>query len=52
MAENFNIFDFEITEDDMRKIRALDTGKSDIVDFRSAEMSEFFVNYTKEHGEV
>lgn len=52
MAENFNIFDFEISKDDMEKIRALDTGKSAIVDFRAPEMSEFFVNYTKEHGEV
>lgn len=52
MAENFNILDFEISEDDMEKIRALDTGKSTIVDFRAPEMSEFFVNYTKEHGEV
>lgn len=52
MTENFNIFDFEISKDDMEKIRALDTGKSAIVDFRAPEMSEFFVNYTKEHGEV
>ena len=28
MEENFNIFDFELKEDDLNKIRALDTGKS------------------------
>ena len=29
MIENFNIFDFELSEDDMNKIKSMDTGKSD-----------------------
>ena len=26
MSENFNIFDFELSEDDMKKIKQLETG--------------------------
>ena len=29
MIENFNIFDFELSSDDMNKIKSMDTGKSD-----------------------
>jgi diketogulonate reductase-like aldo/keto reductase len=28
MEQNFNVFDFELNEDDMAKIEALDTGES------------------------
>lgn len=35
IAENFNIFDFELTQDDMGKIAALDTGESPIFDHRN-----------------
>lgn len=28
MIENFNIFDFELSADDMDKIKSMDTGKS------------------------
>lgn len=45
MEENFNIFDFELTEDDLNKIRTLDTGKSLFCDHYSPEFTEFIVNY-------
>ena len=45
MEENFNIFDFELSEDDLNKIRALDTGKSLFCDHYSPEFVEFIVNY-------
>lgn len=45
MEENFNIFDFELTEEDLNKIRTLDTGKSLFCDHYSPEFVEFIVNY-------
>ena len=45
MEENFNLFDFELTEDDLNKIRTLDTGKSLFCDHYSPEFTEFIVNY-------
>ena len=45
MEENFNIFDFELAEDDLNKIRALDTGKSLFCDHYSPEFVKFIVNY-------
>jgi 2,5-diketo-D-gluconate reductase A len=38
MAENFAIFDFELTPEDMQAIAALDTGKSAFFDHRDPEM--------------
>lgn len=38
MAENFTIFDFELTEDEMRSIATLDTGKSSFFDHRDPAM--------------
>lgn len=45
MEENFNIFDFELSSDDLDKIRALDTGKSLFCDHYSPEFVEFIANY-------
>ena len=45
MEENFDIFDFELTEDDLNKIRTLDTGKSLFCDHYSPEFVDFIVNY-------
>lgn len=45
MEQNFNIFDFELAEDDMNKIRSLDMGKSLFIDHRSPETVDFLVNY-------
>jgi 2,5-diketo-D-gluconate reductase A len=38
MAENFAIFDFELTEDEMRSITTLDTGTSSFFDHRDPAM--------------
>lgn len=38
MAENFTIFDFELTDDEMRSIATLDTGKSSFFDHRDPAM--------------
>lgn len=40
MAENLHILDFELTDDDMAQIAALDTGKSAFFDRRDPEMVE------------
>ncbi|WP_433445297.1 aldo/keto reductase [Nonomuraea sp. CA-141351] len=34
MAENFDVFDFELTDDQMSRIAALDTGASQFFDHR------------------
>ena len=38
MVENFTIFDFELTDDEMRSMAALDTGKSSFFDHRDPAM--------------
>lgn len=47
MAENFDIFDFALTEDDMAKIATLDQGETAFMDHRTADVAERF-NTTKE----
>jgi len=41
MAENFNIFDFELDGDDMAKIATLETGESLFFDHRDPKMVKF-----------
>jgi len=41
MAENFNIFDFELDGDDMERIATLDTGESLFFDHRDPKMVKF-----------
>lgn len=43
MKENFNIFDFKLTEEDMAVIQALDTGKSLFFSHQEAATVDFFV---------
>ena len=43
MAENFDIFDFELTDKDMEKIKELETGVP-IVEVDNPEFIEFVVN--------
>jgi diketogulonate reductase-like aldo/keto reductase len=38
MAENFNVFDFELTPDEMSSIATLDTGTSSFFDHRDPKM--------------
>jgi 2,5-diketo-D-gluconate reductase A len=45
MQENFNIFDFQLSDDDMATIRTLDTGASVFFDHRSAETAELFMTW-------
>ncbi len=47
MEENFNIFDFELKEDDLNKIRALDTGKSLFFSHYDPNTVEFFASLGK-----
>lgn len=42
MAENFNIFDFELTVDDMSEIAALDTDKTQFIDHKDPEGVKWF----------
>ena len=41
MAENFSIWDFVLTDEDMAAIAALDLGRSEIIDHGSAETARF-----------
>jgi 2,5-diketo-D-gluconate reductase A len=42
MAENFDVFDFELSEGDVAQIAALDTGASVFFDHRTAEAAKMF----------
>lgn len=47
MEENFHIFDFELSEEDMNKIRVLDTGKSLFFSHYDPETVEFLTGLGK-----
>lgn len=42
MAENFDVFDFTLTEEDMDEIRKLDKSSSLFFDHADSEMVEWF----------
>lgn len=45
MRENFNIFDFELSEDEMQQIATLDTGKSLFFDHHDAATTRMFMGW-------
>jgi 2,5-diketo-D-gluconate reductase A len=48
MAENFNVFDFALTDEDMAKIAALDTKTSSFFSHQDPAMVEWFVQMVEE----
>lgn len=48
MKENFNVFDFELSDEDMAAISLLDTGESQFFDHRDPNMVEWFVKMVEE----
>lgn len=47
MEQNFNIFDFELSEDDMQKIRGLDTEKSLFFSHHDPEIVQMIINLVR-----
>ena len=47
MEENFNVFDFKLTEEDMEKIKELDTNDSLFFNHQDPKMVEWFDNIVK-----
>lgn len=45
IKENINVFDFNLTEEDMSVIRGLDTNTSSFFDHRTAESAEMFMKW-------
>lgn len=45
MIENFQIWDFELSNDDMQKICSMDTGKSEIINHFTANTAKFLNGY-------
>lgn len=48
MVENFNVFDFELTEEEMNRIAALDTATSSFFSHQDPAMVEWFVKMVEE----
>ena len=43
MVENFDLFDFRLTEDEMNEVKNLDLGKSQFIDHYAPDVAEMFV---------
>ena len=52
MAENFDVFDFELTADDRERIRSLDTGKSIILDHHNLDTVEMLLKVIQDRHEA
>lgn len=50
MEENFNLFDFRLTEDEMHRLEALNLGRSQFIDHYAPEVAEMFVSAGKDSG--
>lgn len=48
MRQNFDVFDFELTDDDMEKIASLDKKQSSFFSHTDPKMVEWFVQIVKE----
>lgn len=48
MEQNFNVFDFALSNEDMEKINALDTNDSLFFNHQDPNMVEWFDNMVKE----
>ena len=48
MEENFNVFDFTLSEDDMQKIAELDKAESAFFSHQDPNMVEWFVKMVEE----
>ena len=48
MEENFNLFDFSLTEEEMRRLEALDLGHSLFLDHYAPDVAEMFVSAGKQ----
>lgn len=47
MEENFNLFDFNLTQDEIQELEALDLGRSQFIDHYAPDVAEMFVNAGK-----
>lgn len=47
MEENFNLFDFQLTDGEMNQLEALDLGRSQFIDHYAPEVAEMFVGAGK-----
>ena len=45
MMQNFSVFDFELSKDEMEKIKTLDSGKSQFLDHTDYETVKWLTNY-------
>jgi diketogulonate reductase-like aldo/keto reductase len=52
MAENFNVFDFVLSDEDMREIERLDKAESLFFRHDTPETVEMFVSFVKQRGNV
>lgn len=47
MKENFDLFDFSLTENEINRSKELDLGKSQFIDHYAPDVAEMFVNAGK-----